>query len=80
MFIFMYFFLFLYLINAIIINKEAAMTKHVFDSRQHEYFEYHGNTAIEHVRKRGKVTISRKWLLFDSVEEAQEFFNSDIDI
>lgn len=40
-----------------------------------EYFEYHGNTAIEWIKKRGKRIIGREWILFDSVEEAKEFFN-----
>lgn len=51
------------------------MTKHIFERPFHEYFEYHGNTVIEHVKKMGGITISRNWLLFDSVAEAQEFFN-----
>jgi hypothetical protein len=39
-----------------------------------EFFEYHGNTAIERVRKKnGKIL--RDWLFFDSIEEALSFFN-----
>lgn len=51
------------------------MTKHIFDRAYHEYFEYHGNTTIEHIRKKGSATIGRDWLIFNSVEEAQDFFN-----
>ena len=50
------------------------MTKHEFYSDYHESFEYHGNTAVEITRKQGGITIKRDWILFDSVEEAQDFF------
>jgi hypothetical protein len=40
----------------------------------HECYEYHGNTAVEITRKQAGVTIKQDWLLFDSVEEAQDFF------
>jgi hypothetical protein len=40
-----------------------------------DYFEYHGNTAIERTRKQRGITIRRDWILFDSVEEAVEYFN-----
>ena len=39
-------------------------------------FEYHGSTTIELTRKQGDDVLWRDWLLFDSVEEAAEFFNS----
>ncbi|MFZ5572045.1 MAG: hypothetical protein ACOZF0_16725 [Thermodesulfobacteriota bacterium] len=51
------------------------MTKHIYDRHFHEFFEYHGNTTIEHITQKNGVTIDRDWLLFDSVEEAQDFFN-----
>jgi hypothetical protein len=57
-----------------------TMTKHVCQKNHHEYFEYHGNTAIERVKRRGSATISREWILFDTVEEAQDFFNNAIDV
>ncbi len=53
------------------------MTRYIFEDYYQECFEYHGNTAIERVRKKGRKTISREWILFDTVEEAQEYFNSD---
>jgi len=38
-----------------------------------EEYEYHGNTAVEWMRrKNGRV--EHRWLLFDSVEEAADFF------
>lgn len=43
------------------------------------FYEYHGNTSVEIIRKQDGVTIARDWMLFDSVEEAQEFFNNQHD-
>jgi len=40
-------------------------------------YEYHGNTTIEVIKKQNGITIERDWLLFDSVEEAQDFFNAE---
>ena len=40
-------------------------------------YEYHGSTMIERIRKAAGRTIKRDWILFDSVEEAQEFFNTN---
>jgi hypothetical protein len=55
------------------------MTKHIFVQHHHEYFEYHGNTIVERIKKGAGNTISRDWILFDSVEEAQDFFNNNCD-
>ena len=38
-------------------------------------FEYHGNTAVEHIRKRGRRTVWREWIMFDSVDEALDFYD-----
>jgi hypothetical protein len=38
-------------------------------------YEYHGNTAIEVVRRRSGTAVSREWLIFDSVREAEGFFH-----
>jgi len=51
------------------------MTRKEFHTDFQDTYEYHGNTSIELIRKQGG-TIKRDWLLFDSVEEAQEFFNN----
>jgi len=52
------------------------MTRHeLFPDYQNSY-EYHGNTTIEITRKQAGITIKRDWILFDSVEEAQEFFHA----
>ena len=42
-------------------------------------YEYHGNTTVEFTRKQDGITLKRDWILFDSVEEAQEFFYNDYD-
>ena len=53
------------------------MTRHELYPDYHECYEYHGNTAVEITRKQAGVTIKRDWVLFDSVEEAQEFFHDN---
>ena len=40
-----------------------------------DHFEYFGNTEIERIRKQGEKTISHDWIIFDTVDEAMEFFN-----
>ncbi len=49
------------------------MIQHEFLEEAQNSYEYHGNTTIEMTRKQDGVTIEREWLLFDTVEEAQEF-------
>ena len=51
------------------------MTKNELYSDYQECYEYHGNTTIEITRKQDGITIERGWMLFDSVKEAQDFFN-----
>ena len=51
------------------------MKKHEFQTDYQNCFEYHGNTAIELTRKQEGITIFHDWILFDSVEEASEYFN-----
>ena len=41
----------------------------------YDCYEYHGNTTIELTRKQGGVTIWRDWIMFDTVEEATQYFN-----
>jgi len=55
--------------------KGGEMSKQILNKTYFEYFEYHGSTAIEWIKKRGKRIVGREWLLFDSVEEAREFFS-----
>ncbi len=58
-------------------RRGGIMTKHMQDMNYHEFYEYHGNTTIELIRKLANTTISRDWIIFDSVEEAIEFFNDN---
>lgn len=50
------------------------MTSYHINSEGQEFFEYHGNTAIERIRKQ-KGKVRRDWLYFDSAEEAVTFFH-----
>jgi hypothetical protein len=59
---------------------ELKMTKHIFVQYHHEYFEYHGNTIVERIRKGTGNTISRDWIIFDSVEEAQDYFHNNCEV
>jgi len=51
------------------------MNYHFIDLEPKETFEYHGSTVIERTRLFAGKTISRDWILFDSVEEASDYFN-----
>ena len=41
----------------------------------HDHYEYFGNTEIERIRKQGEKIIQHDWIIFNTVEEAMEFFN-----
>ena len=51
------------------------MRKHELHTNYRDHFEYFGNTEIERIRKQGEKTIRHDWIIFDSVDEAMEFFN-----
>ena len=51
------------------------MINHIFNPDYHDCYEYHGNTTIELTRRQGEITVWRDWILFDTVEEAAEYFN-----
>lgn len=53
------------------------MVRQITNIEGNEYFEYHGNTIIERIRKQAEGPISRDWILFDSVEEASDYFNEN---
>jgi len=53
------------------------MTRYALYPDYQDCYEYHGSTTIERIRQEAGRTIKRDWILFDSVEEAQEFFNSN---
>ena len=52
------------------------MRKHELTADYHDTFEYFGNTEIERIRTRFGRTQRRDWIIFDTVEEAMQFFNS----
>ena len=51
------------------------MTHSISYPEYYDCYEYHGNTTIELTRKQDGMTIWRDWILFDTVEEAAEYFN-----
>jgi hypothetical protein len=51
------------------------MSKYITHANYYEHFIYHGSTNIECIRKRGRTVISREWMMFDTIEETQEYFN-----
>ncbi|NNF98686.1 MAG: hypothetical protein HKM93_04855 [Desulfobacteraceae bacterium] len=53
------------------------MTRQISRSDCEEFFEYHGNTMIERIQYLNNGGMNRDWLIFDSVEEACDFFNDD---
>jgi len=59
------------------IERDGKMAKHEFYLDYQDYYEYHGNTAVEITRKLGDRTIKRDWILFDSTKDAQNFFNDN---
>ena len=50
------------------------MRKYELFTDYHDHFEYFGNTEIERIRKQGEKTIRHDWIIFDTVDEAMEFF------
>jgi len=49
-------------------------TQELYTDHQ-DHFEYFGNTEIERIRIQGERVIKHDWIMFDSVDEAMEFFN-----
>ena len=39
-------------------------------------FEYHGHTEIEQIVKKEGATVRRDWMVFNSVDEALDYFNA----
>ena len=44
---------------------------------EQEYLEYHGSTIVERTLVVGGDYSRRDWLLFDTVKEAQDFYNEN---
>jgi hypothetical protein len=55
-------------------REAEKMTHYEYDGNFQDLFEYHGNTTIEHKRKHAGVVVQHDWILFDSMEEASEYF------
>jgi hypothetical protein len=55
------------------------MTKHIHQQGEyfHEYLEYHGNTSVLRIRKYPRNRVVRQWLMFDTVEEAFAWYDSE---
>jgi len=51
------------------------MRKHELYTDYHDHFEYFGNTEIERIRKQGDKIIRHDWIIFNTIEEAMDFFN-----
>ena len=51
------------------------MRKHELYTDYNDQFEYFGITEIERIRIQGERVIKHDWIMFDSVDEAMEFFN-----
>ena len=51
------------------------MRTHEMGTDDNDHFEYFGNTEIEHIRIQGEMVIKHDWIMFDTVDEAMEFFN-----
>lgn len=52
------------------------MTRRIENQQRQEWYEYHGNTAVVHCWKESEnLGLQRRWLYFDTVEEAMDYFN-----
>ena len=51
------------------------MKRQPFAFNCRDIYEYHGSTMIERTRQRAGNIILRDWILFDSVDEASDYFN-----
>jgi hypothetical protein len=52
------------------------MINHASYTSAYDIYEYHGNTEVVLTRKRGAATVWKDRILFDSAEEASEYFNN----
>ena len=50
------------------------MIKEIHHQNFNDCYEYHGNTVIELTRKQAGQTVFHDWMMFDSVEEAADYF------
>ena len=52
------------------------MTRQIHEEAYCDCLEYHGNTTVELIRTLGGKTVWRDWIMFDTVEEAADYFNA----
>jgi hypothetical protein len=52
------------------------MTRQISVDEFCDSYEYHGSTTIAYKRTQGGETVWKDWILFDTVEEACEYFNA----
>jgi hypothetical protein len=52
------------------------MRKYELYTTHHDLYEYHGNTEIVRIRETSGKTVRKDWIIFDTVEEAMDYFNS----
>ena len=57
-------------------TQEANMTRQITVDEFCDCYEYYGSTTIAHKRTLGGETVWKDWILFDTVEEASEYFNA----
>jgi hypothetical protein len=53
------------------------MRKHELYTTYQDFFEYYGNTEILRIRNQNGTSARQDWLIFDSAEEAMEYFNTN---
>ncbi len=63
--------------NVHLIKKETIMTRKTDYTDFQEIFKYYGHTEVERIVTRFGSTVRRDWLLFDTIEEANRFFNEN---
>jgi hypothetical protein len=52
------------------------MRKYEIYSTYSDFYEYYGNTEILRIRKQYGTIIRKDWIVFDSPDEAMDYFNS----
>ena len=52
------------------------MRKHEFYSTYSDAYEYNGNNEIQRIRKQYGRIVRRDWIVFDSSEDAMQYFNT----
>ena len=52
------------------------MRKNELYPTHQDFFEYYGNTEIARIRTRGGKVVRQDWIIFNTVEEALDYFNT----